>query len=97
MCLARRPHGRNEAYDVVPAQAVIDVQAFLARLDEARPPQVLEMLGSVGNRELAQLRQGLDAALPLSQKIKKLQAVRASQSLADAGELLEELSLDVKG
>ena len=53
------------------------------------------MLGGAGDGEASELRQCLDIALALGQKFQNLKPLSARQRLADAGELIEQITLYV--
>jgi len=60
------------------------------RRHEPRTPQLLEVLGGVGDRQAGSLRQDLDAPLALSQQLEELKAVGMRERLCHSGKLGEQ-------
>ena len=92
--LGDNPECARQFEDRVVGEAVVDVEALLAALDQAGLAQSLEVLRGVGDREADLDRERLDGALALREELQNLEAVRARQRLPDAGELAVEAILE---
>ena len=93
--LASRPERVEQDDDFVSAQAVLHELAFLAADDEAGLLELLQVLGGVGDRRGGQLGEILDIALALGEQLQQVEAHRARQGGADAGEVLEDVALRI--
>ena len=85
----------EEVRDLLVGQPVLDVEALLLRLDEPRRAQDLEVLRRVGDGDAGLLGERLDGARALAEQVEQLEPLRGRDRLADAGELLVDLVLEL--
>ena len=77
------------------SETVVDVETVFARIDQRGPPQGLQVLRRVGERESDFRGQRLDGSLALSQELEHLDPVRAANRLSDPGELRVQAILEL--
>jgi hypothetical protein len=72
----------------VAGEAIENVFAAALGVNEARPPEDLEMAGGVGERQMRPGGQLLNAAHPLGEMLQQLKPVRMTERLRHSGEIL---------
>ena len=73
----------------------MDEKSFLARLDQPRLAQRLQVLRRVRQRQARLRRQRVDASLPLRQQLQQFQPVRIADGFTHACELRVEAVLEL--
>ncbi len=79
--------GMGEFEDRRVRKPVVDEEALLSALDQAGFPKREQVLRGVGERQACLPGERIDGTLALRQQLEELEAVRAGEALADAGEL----------
>jgi hypothetical protein len=82
----RRQHIEN----CVIGEAVANELTGAPRGHESSAPQMLQVLGGVGDRQTGFLRQNLDGALTLAELLQQLKPVHVTQVLRNGREMAEE-------
>jgi len=93
--LGKAAEGAHGLVDLGLGKAVVDPQAVLTGLHQARPPKHLQVARRVGEREARLGRQFLDRALALGKDLEHLEPSRVVQTLGDASDLVVEPILEL--
>ena len=93
--ILRRPsQDDQQRQHVFAGDGVKNVPVLFARGDQSGPPQVLEVLRGVGDREPGEGGEGFDAAFLLGKEFQQFQTVAVGQGLPDIGQAGEKLPFE---
>src|SRR5262249_9833401 len=87
VALGHAVNGRNRRQHRVIGKRVENKFAIAPRRDEAGAPQMLKVLGGIGDRNPAALRKIFHRPLTLGDEFQQLKAVLMAERLGDSGEL----------
>src|SRR5687768_14497398 len=87
MRLSHPPKSRVERHYLVSGKTVEDVQPLFAADDKARLPQLLQVLGGIGDRRPGQGCELLDASVCLGEELENLNSDRTRERGTDARQI----------
>ena len=91
----QRSQRDEEVCDLLVREPVLHIEALLPGVDQACGAQDLQVLRRVADRDAGEAGQHLDGAWPLGKQVEQLQPLRGRGRLADPGDLLVDLVLEL--